>query len=458
VAYQTINPATGEILKEFSMQSDADIFAALKIADDRYHSDWRFRPIGERARFVARAAELLRERREDYARLITTEMGKVISQAYYEVDFTADILDYYAKHAEAFLTPQELPDAAGASVVTEPLGVLLAVEPWNFPYYQIARVAAPQIVAGNVLLMKHASNVPQAALAFARLFEDAGTPEGVYTNLFCSTDQIASLIDDFRIRGVTLTGSERAGVAVAERAGRNLKKVVLELGGSDPAIILEDAPLDLVLDQCVSGRMMNNGQACAAIKRMIVVGQKRGEDILAGLVERYLALTIGDPQDAATAVGPVVSENALSDLLAQVQAGVDAGARLVVGGHRIDRPGFFMEPTILTNIAEENPLYQEELFGPVLSYYVVESEEEAIKIANATKFGLGSSIFSADIERAKRVAARIEAGMVFINSYINSGPEVPFGGVKNSGFGRELSELGIGEFVNRKLVRIAQGG
>jgi NAD-dependent aldehyde dehydrogenases len=457
MSYRTTNPTTGKVTKEYPFQSDAEILSALKVANDRYFNDWKFRPVAERATFVARAAKLLRERREEYARLITMEMGKVISQAYFEVDFTADILEYYAKNGEAFLAPRDLPDAPGATVVTEPLGVILAIEPWNFPYYQIARVAAPQIVAGNVLMMKQARNVPQAALAFARLFEDAGTPEGVYTNLFCSADQIATLIDDFRIRGVTLTGSERAGVAVAERAGRNLKKVVLELGGSDPAIVLEDAPLDLVIDQCVSGRMMNAGQACASIKRMIVIGRRRGEEILAGLVEHYRALTVGDPADMATAVGPVVSESALEGLLAQIGAGVKAGARLVVGGKRVDRPGFFMDPTIVTDITEDNPLFQEELFGPVLSYYVVDDEEEAIRIANGTRFGLGSSVFGADVAHAKKVAARIDAGMVFINSYINTGPEAPFGGVKNSGFGRELSDLGIGEFVNKKLIHVTEG-
>jgi succinate-semialdehyde dehydrogenase/glutarate-semialdehyde dehydrogenase len=453
--YRSINPTTGGLIKEFPLQSDEEVFTALQVADERYCDDWRFRPVAERARFVVRAAQILRERREEYAQLITLEMGKVIGQAYYEVDFTAGILDYYAKHGEAFLAPKDLPDAPRATIVTEPLGVILAIEPWNFPYSQIARVAAPQIVAGNVVMMKQANSVPQAALAFARLFEDAGTPQGVYTNLFCSTDQIAHLIDDFRVRGVTLTGSERAGTAVGERAGRNLKKVVLELGGSDPAIILEDAPLDLVLNQCVPGRMMNNGQACASIKRMIVVGKQRGEEILAGLVQRYAALTIGDPADPKTSIGPVVSESALEGLLAQIDAGVKAGAQLVAGGKRVNRPGFFMEPSILTNITADNPLFQQELFGPVLSYYVVESEEEAVKIANGTKFGLGSSVFSSDIAHAKEIAARVEAGMVFINSYIHSGPEVPFGGVKNSGFGRELSELGIGEFVNRKLIRVA---
>lgn len=455
MAIRSTNPATGEVMKDFAYQSDVELFAALAVADDCYREDWKLRPVAERAQFVNAAAEVLRRRRHEYARLLTEEMGKVIGQAYYEVDLTADILSYYALHAEEILEDRPLADAPGSTLVTEPLGVLLAIEPWNFPYYQIARVAAPQIMAGNVLLLKHASNVPQCALAFARLFEEAEAPVGVYTNLFCDPDQIGALIDDFRIRGVTLTGSERAGAVVGERAGRNLKKVVLELGGSDPAIVLEDAPTDLVLDQCVQGRMMNNGQACGAIKRMIVVGRDRGEEILSMLVDRFAALVVGDPMDEATAIGPVVSESALAGLLDQIDRAVAAGARIAHGGKRLERPGFYMEPTIVTDISEQNPLFLEETFGPVLSYYVVDSEDEAIRIANGTKFGLGSSVFTSDSDRARKVAGRIEAGMVFINSFVYSAPEVPFGGVKNSGFGRELSELGMGEFVSRKLVRVA---
>jgi succinate-semialdehyde dehydrogenase/glutarate-semialdehyde dehydrogenase len=456
MGFRTVNPATGERVKEFPFQTDDEVLKALEVADARYHNDWKHRPVVERARLVARAGDILRAKREEYARLLTLEMGKVIGQAYYEVDLAADILAYYGKNAEKFLEPRPVPDAPGASIVTEPIGALLAIEPWNFPYYQIARVSAPQIAAGNVLLMKQAHEVPQSALAFARLFDEAGAPEGVYTNLFCSIEQAGRLIDDFRIRGVTLTGSERAGAAVAERAGRNLKKVVLELGGSDPAIILEDASIELAVNQCALGRMINTGQACASIKRMIVVGRKRGETMLQMLVEQYSRLQVGDPSDPASAIGPLVSERAVEGLAAQVDAAKAAGARIVCGGKRMNRPGFYFEPTIVTDIAEDNPFFEQEAFGPVMSFYIVDTEDEAIRIANATKFGLGSSVFSVDIERAQRVAGRIEAGMVFINSFVNAGPEVPFGGVKNSGFGRELSELGIAEFVNRKLVRVAQ--
>lgn len=455
MGFRTINPTTGEVVKEYPFQSDKEVFDALTTADERYKNDWKTRPVAERARIVGRAAEILRAKREEYTRYLTLEMGKVVSQGYYEVDITADILAYYARHAEAFLAPREVPEAPGSTLVCEPIGVILAIEPWNFPYYQIARVAAPQIVAGNVLLQKQAESVPQCALAFARLFEEAGAPEGVYTNLFCDVDQAGKLIDDFRVRGVTLTGSERAGAAVAERAGRNLKKVVLELGGSDPGIVLEDAPLDEAVNQCVVGRVINAGQACVATKRMIVVGKRRGEEMLAKVVKAFSALTVGDPADPATSVGPVVTGRALEGLLAQIEGAKAVGARIVLGGKRVDRPGYFLEPTIITDIAPDNPFYQQETFGPVLSFYVVDTEDEAIELANATRFGLGSSVFSADIEHAKQVAARIESGMVFINSYAYTSPENPFGGVKNSGFGRELSELGIGEFLNRKLIRVA---
>ncbi|TDV20855.1 NAD-dependent succinate-semialdehyde dehydrogenase [Paraburkholderia caballeronis] len=452
--FETLNPATGEQVKTFPGMTDTEVLAALDTADRRYQNDWKTRPVPERAKIMARAAAILREKAEEYAGYITLEMGKLIAQSRYEVELSASILEYYATHAETFLKDQALPEAPGSVVVTEPVGVILAVEPWNFPYYQLARVAGPQIVAGNVVMMKHAPNCPQCALAFARLFEEAGAPEGVYTNLLCSVEQIATLIDDFRVRGVTLTGSERAGAAVAERAGRNLKKVVLELGGSDPAIVLEDASLEDALNQSAFGRMICMGQACVATKRFIVVGKERGKQFLDGLIARMSDLVVGNPADGETEVGPLVSGRALEGLLQQIEDARAHGASVVLGGKRIDRPGFYLEPTIITDIAVDNPLYQQETFGPIASFYVVENEEEAIGLANATKFGLGASVYSADLERAKRVARRIESGMVFINSCAYTGPEVPFGGVKNSGFGRELSEYGFGEFVNRKLVRI----
>ncbi|CAG9268349.1 MULTISPECIES: NAD-dependent succinate-semialdehyde dehydrogenase [Paraburkholderia] len=455
MSFRTVNPATGEVVREYPLQTDEQVFAALNTADKRYREDWKFRTVAERAGIVRRAAQILREKRDEYATYPTLEMGKITRFSYLEVDLVADILDYYAEHGEKFLAPQPVPGEPGATLHAEPVGVLLAIEPWNFPFYQLVRVAAPQLIAGNVVLMKHAENVPQCALAFARLFDEAGAPEGVYTNLFCSIDQIAKLIDDFRVRGVALTGSERAGVSVGERAGRNLKKVILELGGSDPALILEGASLDLAVEQCVMGRTFNSGQGCVNIKRVIVVGKARGEAMLAALTERFAAIKVGDPTDESTALGPLVSERALEGLLAQIDDAKAAGARIVHGGKRVDRPGFYLEPTIITDIGENNPLYQQEAFGPVLSFYVVDSEEEAIRLANATKYGLGAFVFDADVEHAKQVASRIESGMVYINSCFSDSPGLPFGGIKNSGFGRELSELGIGEFLNRKLVRVA---
>ncbi|MBP0632902.1 NAD-dependent succinate-semialdehyde dehydrogenase [Cupriavidus sp. AcVe19-1a] len=455
MSFRTINPATGEAGQEFPLQSDEQVLAALAAAEMRYREDWKNRPVVERARIVGRAAQILREKRDEYVRYPTLEMGKAVRLGYHEIDLVADILDYYAQHGERLLAPQLVPGEPGATLVSEPLGVILAIEPWNFPYYQLARVAAPQLVAGNVVMMKHAENVPQCALAFARLFEEAGAPEGVYTNLFCSVEQVAKLIDDFRVRGVALTGSEKAGASVGERAGRNLKKVILELGGSDPALILEGAPLDHAIDQVVMGRTYNSGQGCVNIKRVIVVGKARGEAMLAALKARFATINVGDPADEDTVLGPLSSERALEGLLNQIVQAKAAGATIVHGGNRVDRPGYYLEPTIVTDITPDNPFYYQEAFGPVLSFYVVDSEEEAIALANDSKYGLGAFVFDADIAHAKQVASRIEAGMVYINSCFVDSPGLPFGGIKNSGFGRELSEIGIGEFLNRKLVRVA---
>ncbi|WP_454689802.1 aldehyde dehydrogenase family protein [Achromobacter aloeverae] len=456
MSFQSINPATGELIKTFPLQSDAEVFAALEKADKRYREDWRLRSVAERAAIIARAAQILRRKRDEYVTYPTLEMGKVTRFGYMEVDLVADILDYYAKNGERLLAAQELPGEPGATLLSEPIGVILAIEPWNFPYYQLVRVAAPQLIAGNVVLMKHAENVPQCALAFARLFEEAGAPEGAYTNLFCSIDQIGKLIEDFRVRGVALTGSERAGTSVGERAGRNLKKVILELGGSDPAIIMPGAPLDHAVEQVVMGRTFNSGQGCVNIKRVIVIGKQRGEEMLAALKQKFSEIKVGDPTDETTLLGPLVSERALQGLLKQIEDAKAAGATIVFGGKRVDRPGFYLEPTIVTGISESNPLYTQEAFGPVLSFYIVDSEEEALRLANATPYGLGGYVFDADVENAKRVASHIDAGMVYINSCFADSPGLPFGGVKNSGFGRELSEIGIGEFLNRKLIRVTE--
>ncbi|KAF7556351.1 hypothetical protein G7046_g6329 [Stylonectria norvegica] len=452
--YRSINPATGQLVQEFPEIPDDEVYAALDKAQSAFEN-WRFRPVAERALVVGKAAAIMREKADYMAALITLEMGKLLTEARAEVELSAAILEYYATHAEQFLQTQPVPEAPNCIITTEPIGVIMAIEPWNFPYYQLARVAGPQVVAGNVVIAKGARNVPQCALAFVQVLEEAGTPEGVYTNLFCGFEQLHGLIKDFRVRGVTLTGSERAGAAVAEQAGRHLKKVVLELGGSDPFIVLEDANLEEAIAHGAEGRMQVTGQECVASKRFIVVGKDRGRLFLEGLVNAFSILKVGDPADESTTLGPLSSESAVTDLLKQVGVAKAHGARVVLGGKRIDRPGFYMEPTIITEITSDNPLFQEETFGPVASFYVVDNEEQAISLANATTFGLGASVFGEDIAHAQAVAARVESGMVFINSAPALGPELPFGGVKNSGFGRELGELGIGEFVNRKLIRTA---
>lgn len=458
MAYQSINPATGELFASYSELSDSDLEIAIANADSAYRNDWRHRPIDERANILARVASILLERKEEHAHYLTLEMGKLIGEAHAEVDITVRILQYYAKNAKSYLAPKYLPESPNAKVLIEPIGILLGIAPWNFPYYQVARVAGPQLMAGNVLLLKHAENVPQSALALSRLFEEAGAPTGVYTNLVASIEQIGRVIDDPRIRGVTITGSERAGAAVAERAGRALKKVVAEMGGSDPLIVLEDAPLEPTLDSALFGRMFNTGQCCVGSKRIIVVGQDRGKAFLDGFVKRMATFNAGDPMNPATTLAPLASEKALNLLLDQIDQAQKAGAKIVLGGHKIDRPGYFLAPTVITDIDGNNPIYNQELFGPVAAFYVVETEAQAIELANATPFGLGSSIFTADIEHGRAMATKIESGMVFINQPAWTSPELPFGGIKNSGFGRELSERGFYEFVNEKLVNVAPPG
>ncbi|AEG02051.1 NAD-dependent succinate-semialdehyde dehydrogenase [Methylomonas methanica] len=456
--YQSINPATGELLASYPELSNSGLERAIANADSAYRTDWRHRSIDERAKIMAKAASILLERKQEYAQYLTLEMGKLIGEAYAEVEITAEILQYYAKNAKAYLAPKTLPESPNAKVLIEPIGVLLGIEPWNFPYYQVARIAGPQLMAGNVLLLKHAESVPQSALALASLFEVAGAPTGVYTNLFASIEQVGRIIEDPRVRGVTVTGSERAGAAVAERAGRALKKVVAEMGGSDPLIVLEDAPLEPTLDSALFGRMFNAGQCCVGSKRIIVVGQDRGKAFLNGFIKRMASFNAGDPMNPATTLAPLSSEKALNRLIDQIEQAQKGGARIRLGGKRINRPGYFLAPTVLTDINANNPIYTQELFGPVAAFYVVDTEEMAIELANATPFGLGASIFTADIEHGRTVATKIESGMVFVNQPAWTSPELPFGGVKNSGFGRELSERGFYEFVNEKLVNVAPSG
>ena len=456
MAYRSTNPYTNTVEQSFEELSDGQLQAKVQAAQSCFENNWRDQSFAQRKAVLKRAAVLMRERQHELAALATREMGKLIGQSVGEVALSAAIIDYYAEHAEAFLAPEPLKTDKGQAVVeSSPVGVLFGVEPWNFPYYQIARFAAPNLMAGNVVMVKHASNVPQCALAFEQLMHDAGLPVGGYTNVFLSKDQVGALIDDKRVRGVALTGSEAAGAVVATRAGKNLKKTTLELGGSDAFIVLDDADLVRAVKQAISGRMGNAGQACTASKRFIVL------DAVADVfLEQFKAAMAqfkpGDPMDERSTLAPLSSADALKKLEEQVQTAVQHGAKLVLGGQRVaGMKGNFMQPTILTDIAEDNPVFNEEFFGPVALFFRVPDEAAAVALANNSPFGLGGSVFTQDIERGRSVARRIDTGMVFVNSAAVSMPDLPFGGVKNSGYGRELSAAGIQEFVNKKLIRVA---
>ncbi len=454
MSYQSFNPASGKLVKSFDEITDAQFEEKIATAARCYEA-WRLKSYQERAVIVAKAAQIMKSKIDEFARPMTLEMGKRIGEARGEVEFSAQILAYYAKNAESFLAPVKLhPEVGEAHMESSPIGVIFGVEPWNFPYYQLARVAGPHLMAGNVLVVKHASCVPQCAIAFEKLWLDAGAPAGLYTNLLISHEQSDRIIDDPRIKGVALTGSVAAGRSLASRAGRSLKVSSMELGGSDAFIVLEDADLEHTVKWAVWGRMYNTGQTCCAAKRFIVV-----EDLADKFIEKFRAalsaLKAGDPMDEKTTLGPLSSESALVDLLKQVDDAVAKGAKLLLGGKRIDRAGSYMEPTILTDIAVDNPAFRQEFFGPVALFFRVKDEDAAIALANDSDFGLGGSVFTRDVARGKRVATRVETGMMFINNISWSDAELPFGGIKDSGYGRELGNMGIQEFVNKKLVRTA---
>ena len=452
MAYQSINPYDGKLLKSFEHLTPAQLEKCLAGAQHCYQT-WKHRSYAERAVVLNKAAALLHAHVDDFAKLETLEMGKRINEARGEVKFSGDILAYYAQHAESFLSPLKLhPKLGEAHMESSPLGVLFCVEPWNFPYYQLARVAGAQLMAGNVLVVKHAGCVPQCAIAFEKLLLDAGAPLGAYTNLLISHEQSERVIDDPRIKGVALTGSVVAGRSVAARAGQNMKKSVMELGGSDAFIVLDDADLDKTLPWAVWGRMYNAGQTCCAAKRFIVM-ETVADRFLAKFKTALEALEPGDPMQETTTLGPLSTEAALMKLLAQVDAAVKGGAKLLMGGKRIDRPGWFMQATILTDIAPGNPAFRDEFFGPVVSFFRVKTEEEAIALANDSDFGLAGSVWTKDEARGKRVASQIDTGMMFVNNIDWADADLPFGGIKNSGYGRELGSMGIQEFVNKKLVR-----
>ncbi len=452
MAYKTVNPFTEETVKSFDEISREALNEKLQKASVCFET-WRNSSFADRKKVIQKVADLMRERADALATLITLEMGKRIKESKGEVELSASIYEYYATNGEEFLADTPLsPEKGSAYIRKEPIGVLLGIEPWNYPYYQVARVAAPNIMAGNCLMLKHASNVPQCALAIEQLFVDAGAPAGLYTNLFIGSDKIESLLANPIIKAVSLTGSEGAGASVAAIAGKNLKKSVLELGGSDPFIVLEDAELDKTVKWAVMGRMQNCGQACTAAKRFIVM-DKVYDEFLQKFKAAVESMEPGDPMLEATKLGPLSSKTALEDLLEQVDKSIKAGATLITGGKRIDMKGFFMQPTILTDIPKDAVAYSEELFGPVASIYKVSSEDEAAALANATRFGLGGAIFTADEKRGQKLAERIHTGMVFINHPTGSQPDLPFGGTNQSGYGRELSSLRIDEFLNKKLVR-----
>jgi succinate-semialdehyde dehydrogenase / glutarate-semialdehyde dehydrogenase len=452
--YAVVNPATGETVKEYQEISDDDLRAAIDRADQASRSFPSETSVADRAAMIRRVGELHSERRQELAEIIVREMGKPIEQALMEVDFTAEIYGFYADNAEDLMAdePIKLLGGEGTALIRRsPFGVLLGIMPWNFPYYQVARFAGPNLVIGNTILLKHAPQCPESAEAMQKIFDDAGVPEGVYENIYATNEQIEWVIADPRVHGVSVTGSERAGAAVAEIAGRNLKKVVLEMGGSDPFILLGTDDLDEAVTAAAEARLDNTGQSCNAAKRFIVVDELYDE-FLEKFKEQLGGAKPGDPTAEDTAVGPLSSETAADRLEDQVKRAIDKGAEVVVGGKR---DGNFFEPTILTGIKPGDEASQEEFFGPVAQVYKVGSEEEAVELANQTPFGLGSYVMSTDKEQAERVADRIEAGMVYVNLVGADSPELPFGGFKRSGFGRELGRYGADEFVNKKLIRSA---
>jgi len=454
MSIEVVNPATGKLVHTLPETPPGEIDGIVHHAD-RAFGAWRGTAFDERARRMRRAAEILRERAGAYARLMAEEMGKPVRDGRAEAKKCAWVCDYYAEHAERFLADEPVEtDASASFVVFRPLGVVLAVMPWNFPFWQVFRFAAPGLMAGNAGLLKHASNVPGCALAIEEVFREAGFPEGLFRALLIGSERVEALIEHPLVRAATLTGSGPAGRAVAAAAGKNLKKTVLELGGSDPYVILEDADIDQAVETCVKSRLINSGQSCIAAKRFVVVEPVR-EAFERGFVERMARAVVGDPMDEATDVGPQARADLRDDLHRQVEETIALGARLLLGGQVPDREGAWYLPTVLTDVKSASPGYEEELFGPVASIIPVADEAEAIQVANDSSFGLGAAVFTRDVERGRRIAAdELEAGACFVNGLVKSDPRLPFGGIKESGYGRELSVFGIREFVNIKSVWI----
>ena len=452
MTYQVVNPATGKVESEYPTATDAEVSDVLARAGRGYTS-WRRTSMEERAEILRRVSQRYRDRAGELAAIITREMGKITKAAKGELRSAAAIYQYYADNGAAFLKDEPLAtNLPGTAWVRKtPIGPLLGIMPWNYPYYQVARFAAPNLMIGNTIVLKHAPQCPESALAMEQMFRDAGLPDDAYINIFASNEQVAGMIADPRIAGVSVTGSERAGSAVASVAGQNLKKVVLELGGSDPFIVLDGADLPKVAKTAAAARMENGGQACNASKRMIVT-----DAVYDGFMREFTAAmssyVTGDPTDPATSYGPLSSEQAARNLMAQIGDAVSKGATVHLGGRRIDGPGAFVEPTVLSGVTPDMRAYREELFGPAAVVYQVADADEAVQLANSSAFGLGGAIFSSDEKLAVEVADRLDVGMVWINTAELDGPELPFGGTKRSGIGRELGPLGIDEFVNKKLI------
>jgi len=452
--YQSVDPTTGVVEQEFETLNDADVPRVLAIADGAYRA-WRSENLTQRAGVISRVAELYRERTEELAAILTAEMGKPIVQARGEVAICAAIFDYYADNAEKFLAdePLEILGSGEAWVRTEAIGVLLGIMPWNFPYYQAARFTAPNLVLGNAIVLKHARNCPRAALAMERVFADAGLPAGVYTNIFATNDQVAEMLADPVVQGVSLTGSERAGSAIGEIAGRNLKKFVLELGGSDPFIVVDPVDMEATARAAAANRLGNAGQVCTASKRFIVLDAVY-DDFVRHFVDAVKSYQPGDPTAETTNLGPLSSAAAADDLQEQVDDAVHAGAKVLVAGGRVAGVGNFFGPTVLADVTPGMRAYSEELFGPVAVVYRVADLDEALTLANASPYGLAASLYGADEDALRKAAGDLEFGMVWINGTSKSAPDLPFGGVKRSGVGRELSKYGLYEFANKKLVRV----
>lgn len=456
MAYRTLNPYTEQTIQEFAEHTHDDVEVALAKADALFHSNWSKGDLAPRLAVLDKISTLLTENREELARTMALEMGKPVAQGAQEVDLCASIARYYSLNSSALLAPEPTPNDIGDGWVEfHPIGVLLAVEPWNFPIYQLIRVIAPAIAVGNPVLFKHAGIVPQCAALFEGIVRQAGAPEGAVTNLYLSNEQVFELLGDARIQGVALTGSERAGSKIGARASEMLKKSTLELGGSDVFVVLDDADIDKAVRAAVGARLYNAGQVCVGAKRFIVQ-RTVADSFIDGFVAGMKVAPMGDPLAPETVLGPLASPEALAGLSRQVEEAVQNGAHVMTGGKRADCTGFFYEPTVLAGITKDNPAYHQEFFGPVAQVYIVDDDAAVVTLANDSPFGLGGSIFSTDINRARRLASRIETGMVFINTPTTSRAELPFGGIKRSGYGRELGDAGLKEFVNRKLVVVGK--